>query len=464
MIEKLSVRNWKSWADLPALEFGKVTALFGANSSGKTGLIQLLLMLKQTAASRDRRVLNFGGTERDYVDLGSYEDIVHSHKLNLDVSFSLTWVPLDHNDDWAEALQGKQGETTLKVVLSYLGEKVVVKQLLYDVEIGHERLYLDEDGEECFGIDYDESVNVSIELLPDGRYSMSPPSGTKIDSKDIEPLGFYAMQPLPYVPLGKNGEHLRRADSVFRDLARSVEKLLDSVYYLGPLREYPHREYRWSGERPPTVGVRGEYAVQAMLSKMVAEQSEELVESANRWLQHFGMADRIDLRPVAKGTRLYGLVVRARGYEHEANIMDVGFGVSQVLPIIVLSHFAPPGSLLILEQPEIHLHPQVQTELADLFLEIALKRNVQFLIESHSEYLLMRLQRRLAERQGEFAQLSEKDVKLYFCKREAEASVLEPLKVDEFGRIQNWPKDFFGDAVAERRAMAEAMIGRQSSK
>lgn len=460
MIEKLSVRNWKSWANLPALEFGKVTALFGANSSGKTSLIQLLLMLKQTAASRDRRVLNFGGTERDYVDLGSYEDIVHSHKLNLDISFSLTWAPLDHNEAWDEALQGR---TTLKVVLSYLGEEVVVKQLLYDVGIGHEQLDYDEDGQVCSDIDF-ESLNVSIELLPDGRYSLSPPSGTKVDSKDIQPLGFYAIQPLPFVPLGKNGEHLRRTDSIFRDLARSVEEILDSVYYLGPLREYPHREYRWSGERPPTVGVRGEYAVQAMLSKLVAEQSEELIESANRWLQHFGMADRIELRPVAKGTRLYELVVRARGYEHEANIMDVGFGVSQVLPIIVLSHFAPSGSLLILEQPEIHLHPQVQTELADLFLQVALKRNVQFLIESHSEYLLMRLQRRLAERRGEFAQLSEKDVKLYFCKREAEASVLEPLQVDEFGRIQNWPPDFFGDAVAERRAMAEAMLGRQPSK
>jgi predicted ATPase len=212
------------------------------------------------------------------------------------------------------------------------------------------------------------------------------------------------------------------------------------------------------------VGVRGEYAVQAMLSKLASEQSKELVDSANEWLQRLGMVDRIDLRPIAKGTRLYEFVVRTRGYQHEANIMDVGFGVSQVLPIIVLAHFAPPGSLLILEQPEIHLHPRVQTELADLFLEIALKRNVQFLIESHSEYLLMRLQRRLAERKGEFAQLSEKDVRLYFCKQEAEASVLEPLEMDEFGRIKNWPQDFFGDALGERSAMAEAIFEKMSCR
>jgi predicted ATPase len=129
-----------------------------------------------------------------------------------------------------------------------------------------------------------------------------------------------------------------------------------------------------------------------------------------------------------------------------------------------LAHFAPEDSLIILEQPEIHLHPQVQAEMADLFLEMALKRNVQFFIESHSEHLLMRLQRRIAERKGEFANLSEQDVKLYFCKREAEASVLEPLEIDEFGRIKNWPKDFFGDTIAERRAIAEAIIERQAAR
>ena len=456
MIEKLSVKNFKSWADLPSLDFGKVTALFGANSSGKTALIQLLLMLKQTAVSRDRRILNFGGTPQDYVDLGSYEDTVHGHRLDLDIDFSLTWTASYGEED---DVPWDLGQITLGVTFGYIGAEVVVKHLSYDAEIGREQPYQDENGDMETDVNW-EPMNVSAKRLPDGRYSISIPPDTKVDSSALEPLGFHTMQ-LRYIAPGKNGTSLRQADLVFKSLSPSFEKFLGSIHYLGPLREYPHRDYRWSGERPPGVGVRGEYAIQAMLSKLVSEQSQELVDSANEWLQRLGMVDRIALRPIAPGTRLYEFVVQTQGYEHEANLMDVGFGVSQVLPIIVLAHFAPPGSLLILEQPEIHLHPQVQTELADLFLEVALKRNVQFLIESHSEYLLMRLQRRLAEREGAFAQLTEQDVRLYFCKRESEASVLEPLKLDEYGRIKNWPKDFFGDAVAERRAMTEAMLKQQ---
>jgi predicted ATPase len=457
MIERLSVKNFKSWADLPSLEFGKVTALFGANSSGKTSLIQLLLMLKQTAVSRDRRILNLGGTPQDYVDLGGYEDIVHGHKVDADIDLDLSWTSSFAPDDETPWISGE-----IKVTFSYVEEKVTVKRLSYSGKIAHEQPYFTKDGDIESDVDV-ESINASIERLPDGRYSLLFPSGERTEPIALELPSFYTMQPLYLIP-GKNGVLVRDADAAVRYLSGSFEELLNSVYYLGPLREYPHRDYRWSGEKPSSVGVRGEYAVQAMLSKLVAEQSTDLVESANQWLKRLGMVDQVELRPIAPGARLYELVIRTRGYQHEANIMDVGFGVSQVLPVLVLAHFAPPGSLLILEQPEIHLHPQVQTELADLFLEAALKRNVQFFIESHSEYLLMRLQRRLAERRGEFSQLSEKDVKLYFCKREAEASVLEPLEVDEFGRIKNWPQDFFGDAVAERRAMAEAMIERQPSK
>jgi predicted ATPase len=140
MIEKLSVKNFKSWADLPELKFGKVTALFGANSSGKTSLIQLLLMLKQTAASQDRRVLNLGGTERDYVDLGSYENIVHSHNLDLDIGLGLTWF----RNFYEPSLRWSGGNINLEILLSYIGKTIVVKRLSYAGEIGNVQYDIDD--------------------------------------------------------------------------------------------------------------------------------------------------------------------------------------------------------------------------------------------------------------------------------------------------------------------------------
>ena len=82
------------------------------------------------------------------------------------------------------------------------------------------------------------------------------------------------------------------------------------------------------------------------------------------------------------------------------SLTDVGFGVSQVLPVLVLLYYVPEGSTVLMEQPEIHLHPAVQSGLADVMLSVADVRNVQIVVESHSEHLMRRLQRRVAEEQG----------------------------------------------------------------
>ena len=87
----------------------------------------------------------------------------------------------------------------------------------------------------------------------------------------------------------------------------------------------------------------------------------------------------------------------------------LGSGVSQILPALVLLYYIPEGSTVLMEQPEIHLHPSVQSDLADIMLNVAKNRNVQIIVESHSEHLMRRLQRRVAEEEA-----SVEDVKLYF--------------------------------------------------
>src|SRR5205823_3074821 len=125
-------------------------------------------------------------------------------------------------------------------------------------------------------------------------------------------------------------------------------------------------------------------------------------------------------------------------------LTDVGFGISQLLPVIVLCYYVPEGSTVILEQPEIHLHPSVEAGLADVFIDAIKVRKIQILLESHSEYLLRRLQRRIAE---QFEDFKAEDLALYFCEFRDGESVLLPLEVDLLGNILNWPQDFFGDEV-----------------
>jgi predicted ATPase len=134
-------------------------------------------------------------------------------------------------------------------------------------------------------------------------------------------------------------------------------------------------------------------------------------------------------------------------------IPDMGFGVSQVLPVLVQCYYAPPGSTLIFEQPEIHLHPAVQSALADVFIDVMQHRQMQIIIESHSEHLLRRLQRRIAEKS-----LTRESIALYFCEMQEGQSRIRELEVDMFGSIRNWPRDFFGDLTEELLVVMEAQL------
>ena len=140
-------------------------------------------------------------------------------------------------------------------------------------------------------------------------------------------------------------------------------------------------------------------------------------------------------------------------------LTNVGFGVSQVLPVLALCALADEGSILILEQPEIHLHPAVQAGLADLLIDVIKNRNIQIILESHSEHLLTRLQRRIAEET-----LTPDNVALYFTHIEDGESKLEELQIDQYGNISNWPQDFFGDIMGDVVAMTEAAMHRQASQ
>jgi len=131
--------------------------------------------------------------------------------------------------------------------------------------------------------------------------------------------------------------------------------------------------------------------------------------------------------------------------------------VLQALPLLQACYTAPPDSLILIENPEILLHPTSQAELADLFIEAVTKRNVQIIFESHSEYLLHRLQRRIAEEQ-----IANEAVALYFCEiGEAGASKLTTLQVNEYGSICNWPRDFFGNEMDDLCAMVDAEMKRK---
>jgi predicted ATPase len=213
------------------------------------------------------------------------------------------------------------------------------------------------------------------------------------------------------------------------------------------------------------MGRRGERAIDAILAsrdrgKYISpgykKRKQSLDERIAYWLREMGLIESFSVKPIAKDSKLYEVRVRKSSKSSEVLITDVGFGVSQVLPVLVLCYYVPKGSTVLLEQPEIHLHPKVQSALADVLIDAAKNRQIQVIVESHSEHLLRRIQLRIAEEKLDAAECA-----LYFCDVAQGESLLTSLDLDDFGNIQNWPADFFGDEFGEMAAKTKASMNRR---
>ncbi|MYK94023.1 DUF3696 domain-containing protein, partial [Candidatus Poribacteria bacterium] len=244
----------------------------------------------------------------------------------------------------------------------------------------------------------------------------------------------------------------------------AFEELFSHVYYLGPVRARPRRHYHWDGSHPEDIGRWGYKAIDALLSarvnKLTIQREEQVVPvevQISEWLREMDLAHSFSLeRTDTRGGKNYDVRIQKSEHGAKVTLADMGFGLSQFLPVLVLCYYAPEGSTLILEQPGIHLHPKVQSELADLLIEVITKRNLQILIESHSEHLLNRLQRRVAEEK-----IAADQTALYFCQHTDGVSKIDKLDMDELGNITNWPENFFGDEMGDLFAMTEAQRERQ---
>ena len=163
-----------------------------------------------------------------------------------------------------------------------------------------------------------------------------------------------------------------------------------------------------------------------------------------------GLIDDFKVSAISKTRQEYDVELRTKGSKNSVDLPDVGFGVSQVLPVIVQCFYVPHNSIIIMEQPEIHLHPSAQAALADVMIdainsrEDGLDRKIQLIIETHSEHFLRRLQRRIAE-----SGISQEKVSAYCADVSKTPARLESLQIDIFGNIQNWPENFFGDENSE---------------
>lgn len=428
MLTRLKLGNFKSWRELD-IELAPITLLYGTNSSGKTSILQALLLLKQTAESFDRSSINFGGTERTYTDLGSYVDLIYGHDDKKELSIEITWKPDSTDYRLSEPLRNSVGEIEI-FGFDHVRRGQIWRFLKRDSLVSTTSL-------SAIG---EESTLLTVNLGEDGS-------------------GYFSSAPT-WVSVSPPEQVFFQYDTLYDDL-------IDRLKYLGPLRSFPRRTYQWTGVAPQIIDQRGENAIQVLIASLRKKESEPaasgetLLSTIEFWLIRLGLAHSFRIEAIDKAERFYetkvGVSLGAASVSD--SLSDVGFGISQVLPVITSMFFVPEGSIVLIEQPELHLHPSAQAALADLFLEVAEKRKLQLIIESHSEHLLTRFQRRIAEPHYAFA--TPQNVKAYFCKPGDNGSTIEEVRVNRFGQIENYPPNFFGDLSGDLDAMYDAGTQRR---
>ena len=453
MLRRIGLQNFKCWRALD-IELAPITLFFGVNSSGKTAILESLLMLKQTVDSRDPNThLNFGGGPRDYADLGSYRGLIFGHDESGDLRLNLHW-DLKHESveelaiaRWVEDKDDKRALYP-SVSLSYKASwgferEIIVKNLEFK---------LFEDGSD--------TDKIELARQQDNQYRLShfhrDPMGNSTDYVEFQ-TKFVSAPDNSHVVT--DGFFLQAVDnhvstsSMF--ISVQLGRLLGAVSYLGPLRQYPKRQYLWTGGTPSIIEPDGANSIEMLISS--ARDDSNLVKNVRNRLSSLELVDGFTVKPIDHNQRWYEATATIGGVE--SSLADVGFGVSQVLPVVTMLLSAPEGSIILLEQPELHLHPNAQAALADLLLDVADKRNLQLIVESHSEHIVRRLQRRIAEAEHSYA--TTEKIRMYYCEPGDNGSTVNEVELDRFGQISKWPKRFLGDISGDIHSMAKAAIQRR---
>lgn len=247
----------------------------------------------------------------------------------------------------------------------------------------------------------------------------------------------------------------RRHVSLFALAAADLIKyFLLHIYYIAPIREYPERTYIYGGNPLQFVGSSGKMVFDVLFN------NPELINSVNEEFERIGVNYELRLSPLSKeGTEINeafspDLIDKSTGVP--VSFRDVGFGFSQVLPIIVQSMLSKNKTLLI-EQPELHLHPALQAELGDLFIKSALgDQKNRFLIETHSEHLILRLMRRIRNTFNDdlphgIPPIKPEDISIIYVDSNESGSFIRILELDEEGDfLDPWPGGFFEEGFRER--------------
>lgn len=443
----IRLQRFKGFKDSGWIELKPITLLFGYNSSGKSTILKALLMLKQSLENPAKEVPFVFSSDRG-VDIGSYEDVVYMHKIDnnnpiiismrVDVPASIR-IMNNYKNLFTNMLMNED----LSIVDYVTGKNEPLSQIEFLIKISYHKtkkamvitdfLLKDEKGNSILEMKRGISEDAKLYFISD--YSK-------------ENIGELQLGWNTFLPLVNNEYSL--FGIILNQVKEEITKTLQSLSNIGPLRIEPNRVEFFTGENPSTVGTRGQDAMKLLYLGELDKKKKGIEGKINEWLKHYNYRFKWEFLKTNFGQ----FVLIDTRTNLEVSIKDVGFGISQVLPVVIQVYFADRGDTLLLEQPEIHLHSQAQAELADLFLDAidfyrskdnGNKQKKRLIIETHSENLLLRLRRRIAENyldKKAKIKADPNDIAIYFIENKNSTSIAHHLKINEKGEFVDLPDEF----------------------
>lgn len=432
-IEKLKLENFKAFHS-NEFQFKKITLLAGANSAGKSTILHALASILQGSESRPFPFYfsNYGKN----VHLGGFKDIVSngitSSKFKIGITFKFDNREIFSEGSYRYATNGQQILVD-SVKLKFNGSEFAVKW-----------------GGQTNGYSAMKKVSLQNQELEKKLAGMITSSISEVlmrlnENKivDDNALNSHIKDMTNFVDDWESVE-LKQSKDLFTSLNERLAyklilgsyknllvKLLNNTSYIGPIRPYPSRHYFLSSHQDKMDAL-GANAFQLLIDWYKSDNKKFKKITAD--LKYLKLAE--NLNPESIKDELIELRIQPFGQKQSVNFSDVGFGLSQIIPVLVANTATEKDGTVLVNQPEVHLHPSSQAMLANYFVDES--KNKNFIIETHSEYLINRFRLLVAK-----GKLQKKDISIIYIDNGDNGPIISNIDISETGSLINAPKSFF---------------------
>lgn len=358
-IRSITVKNFKGIEDNTSFDIKPITIFIGPNSSGKSSCLHAIAALAQTIKLSNRIPALILDDEYAQVHLGRFIEIAHSKSYSSSIQLSLDL------GDVKIGFDGK-GEYQGRCTASYS----------FKCRKTTEEIYLTEASLSVGEF----KVCIKKDKNSDSEYNVT---NNKFDiaSKATRKSNFFFQLARPSDDVEReNWFDLYIILETIQDL---VEQNLRQTLYLGPFRQSPLRRYPFRGSTASEVGPQGEATITMLASEVVQPKDKPHFKQINSWLANLGLAKKVGVSRVGSSD-LFDVSITLKD-DKALPIADLGYGLSQVLPVLTQCSFAPTKSTMLFEQPELHLHEGAARKLAGVFVDTAKKKSANLVIETHSK-------------------------------------------------------------------------------